>query len=357
MSPTRASAVAEPLLISADPLLVDDVRRLAAAAGARLDVTADVDAAARAWAVAPVVLVGADLLPTVADAAPARRSEVHVVDREEPPESAFRPAVRIGAESVVGLSTGGSWLVELLTDVSDGVESAGATIGVVGGSGGVGGSVLAAALAAGAASGGPSLVVDLDPLGAGIDCLLGAEAEDGIRWDALVASTGRLGARSLRDALPQRDGVSVLSFADPRPSEVPAYAVREVISAARRGFAVVVLDVPRHGGELLTEVLSRCDAVVLATTLSVPAVRAASRVREQLPSAVPAVVVTRGSPAGVSPEDAAALLELPLLHAMADQRGLDEQLSLGAGPIRRRGPLARAARMCLPVLLEQAGAA
>lgn len=357
MSATPASVVAEPLLISADPLLVDDVRRLAAAAGARLEVTADVDLAARAWTGAPVVLVGADLLPAVAQAAPARRGEVHVVDREEPAETAFRPAVRIGAESVVALSTNASWLVELLSDVSDGVERAGTIIGVVGGAGGAGSSVLAAALAATAAASGPSLVVDLDPLGAGLDCLLGTESGDGIRWDALVTSTGRLGARSLREALPLRDGLSVLSFSDPRPSEVPSYAVREVLSAARRGFAVVVLDLPRHGGELLAEVLARCDAVVLVTTLTVPAVRAASRVREQLPPAVPAVVLTRGASIGVGPEDAATLLDLPLLHAMADQRGLEESLSLGAGPVRRRGPLARAARMSLPVLLDQARAA
>jgi hypothetical protein len=52
------------------------------------------------------------------------------------------------------------------------------------------------------------------------------------------------------------------------------------------------------------------------------------------------------------------LLQLPVLATMADQRGLDEAIDLGAGPLRsRRGPLARAARAVADALVVREVAA
>jgi hypothetical protein len=62
-------------------------------------------------------------------------------------------------------------------------------------------------------------------------------------------------------------------------------------------------------------------------------------------------LVVRGSAAGVAPREVSRLLDLPLTATMADQRGLDEAISLGIGPLRsRRGPLARAAHAAAGVL-------
>ena len=60
-----------PLLITADPLLLDDVVRLAAAAG--VEVTVREDPHASAWSRAPIVFVGDDVLVTAAARALPRR--------------------------------------------------------------------------------------------------------------------------------------------------------------------------------------------------------------------------------------------------------------------------------------------
>ncbi|RYE78847.1 MAG: septum site-determining protein minD, partial [Myxococcales bacterium] len=135
------------LLVGADPHLLQDVTRLAAAAAVVPDVVGDPLAALAAWPHAGTVLVGADVLGAVSALDPPRRQGVHVVSRGELSAEGFRDALRIGAQTVGELPSCETWLVELLTDAGDGVSAGGAVIGVTGGSGGVGSSVFAAALA------------------------------------------------------------------------------------------------------------------------------------------------------------------------------------------------------------------
>ena len=347
--------VIAPLLVSADPLLVADVQRLSAAAGVVPEVVRDAAQAMRLWSSAPVVLVGADCAPVVAAASPPRRPRVHVVGRAPVGDVLFREALALGAETVAALPASETWLVELLTDVGDGGAAPGVTIGVIGGSGGAGATVFAAALAQMATTTGRTLLVDADPIGAGIDRVLGLEGSDGIRWDSMLQTTGRLSSRSLREALPRTGQLSVLTWPTDRPASLQAFAMREVLSAGRRGFDVVLVDLPRHRDAVIDETISRCDHVVLVSTLTVPGVSSAARVAHRLPEMAPARhLVTRGSRAGVSPESVSRLLRMPLLAAMGDQRGLDEAINLGAGPARsRRGALARAARAAAHSLLDE----
>lgn len=348
-----------PLLVSADPLLVADVQRLCAAAGVLLEVVRDSAQALRLWTGAPVVLVGEDCATALAACSPPRRQRVHVLGRSPVSDGLFKDALGLGAETVAGLPASETWLVELLTDVGDGSAVPGVTIGVIGGSGGAGATVFAAALAQMATASGRTLLVDADPLGAGIDRVLGLEASDGIRWDSLLQTTGRLSSRSLREALPRSRGLSVLTWPTDRPASLQAFAMREVLSAGRRGFDAVVVDLPRHREAVVDETINRCDHVVLVSTLTVPGVSSAARMAHRLPEMTPSRhLVTRGNRAGVSPESVSRLLRIPLLAAMGDQRGLDEAINLGAGPARaRRGALARAARSAATSLLDSRKAA
>jgi secretion/DNA translocation related CpaE-like protein len=348
--------VTAPLLVSADPLLVADVQRLCAAAGVVPEVVSDPASAMRLWAGAPVVLVGGDCAAALAATSPPRRHRVHVLGRSPVGDGLFRDALGVGAESVAGLPASETWLVELLTDVGDGAAAPGVTVGVVGGSGGAGATVFAAALAEVVSASRPTLLVDADPLGAGIDRVLGLEASDGIRWDSMLQTTGRLSSRSLREALPRSGRLSVLTWPTDRSASLQAFAMREVLSAGRRGFDAVVLDLPRHHDAVVEETLSRCDHVVLVSTLTVPGVSSAARMAHRLPhTAQQRHLVTRGSRGGVTPESVSRLLRIPLAAAMGDQRGLDEAINLGAGPARsRRGALARAARTVAESLLVDA---
>lgn len=359
MAQHRRMDVAAPLLVSADPLLVADVQRLCAAAGVVPEVVCDAARTMRLWTSAPVVLIGEDCAGALAASSPPRRQRVHVLGRSPVGDGLFRDALGVGAETVAGLPASETWLVELLTDVGDGGAAPGVTIGVIGGSGGAGATVFAAALAQMFAAAGRTLLVDADPIGAGIDRVLGLESSDGIRWDSMLQTTGRLSSRSLREALPRNGQLSVLTWPTDRPASLQAFAMREVLSAGRRGFDTVVVDLPRHRDAVVDETISRCDHVVLVSTLTVPGVSSAARVAHRLPEMAPSRhLVTRGSRAGVSPESVSRLLRIPLLAAMGDQRGLDEAINLGAGPARsRRGTLARAARSAAGSLLAHKGAA
>jgi secretion/DNA translocation related CpaE-like protein len=348
-----------PLLVSSDPLLVADVQRLSAAAGVVPQVVRDPGQALRWWKGAPVVLVGSDCAGPLAASNPPRRPRIFVLGRAPVDDALFRDALGVGAETVAGLPESETWLVELLTDVGDGGAAPGVTIGVIGGSGGAGATVFAAALAHTTAAIGSTLLVDADPIGAGIDRVLGLETSDGIRWDSMLQTTGRLSSRSMREALPRAGRLSVLTWPTDRPASLQAFAMREVLSAGRRGFEAVVIDLPRHRDAVVEETITRCDHVVLVSTLTVPGVTSAARVATRLPEFSPQRhLVTRGSRAGVTPESVSRLLRMPLLAAMGDQRGLDESINLGAGPARsRRGTLARAARSCASALLSERPAA
>jgi secretion/DNA translocation related CpaE-like protein len=333
-----------PLLATADAALVDELTRLAAAAGAALTVASSPSELLSGWMAAPVVLVGADLVAEVVELGPPRRPGVQVVVWSPVPPGAFRDALLIGAEQVVELPAGAELVGELLTDLAEAGRSEGTLVAVVGGSGGAGATTLACALGQVAAARGPTLVVDLDPWGPGCDRVLAMEEVPGVRWDSLGPASGRLSGRSLREAVPRRERLGVLGWGS-ATAALDARAVREALSAARRGHDTVVLDLPRSG-ELVTEAVSRCALVAVVVVPSVTGVAAAARWVAAVPAGSRVGLVVRGR--GADPRRVASLVGAPVLATMADQRGLVESIDLGLGPVRSgRGPLAAAARELL----------
>jgi secretion/DNA translocation related CpaE-like protein len=341
-----------PLIVTADDTLLDELLRLAAAAGTTPEVAHDIPAALRAWPRAPLVLVGEDLADALARAAPSRRDAVFVVLVAPVPDRVFQVALALGAESVAELPRSEGWLVERLTDVVDSGPARGLTIGVVGGSGGSGATTFACALGQLAGRSGPAVVIDADPFGPGADRVLGLDLVDGVRWDALGHTTGRLSARALRESLPRRDGVAALTwYAGAKPRRLQPFAAREALSAARRGHDTVVIDLPRAPDPLVDEIASRCDQVLLTVVTTVAGVAAAMRTCGRFPQPGLLGLVVRGS--GLDDTSLSRVVGAPVLVRMNDQRGLAESIDLGLGPVRsRRGPLGRAAASVLASLAE-----
>ena len=338
-----------PLLVTRDPSLLDVLQRMAAAAGVVPDVAADVGEALRRWSGAALVLVGADAAEEVAAVSPARRPGVHVVAWGPVPDELFRATVALGGESVVGVPEAEPWLVEALTDVGEERRAAGVVVGVVAGSGGAGATTFACALGQVAAERGRAVVVDADPLGPGVDRVLGLEDRPGVRWDGLGEATGRLGARALHDALPRRGALAALTWRAGPPGTLEPYAVREVLSAARRGHDAVVVDLPRAADALVEEVASRCDRLLVVVVPTVAGVASAVRICARHPEPERLRLVVRG--AGVETESVARATRVPVLATMGHQRGLAESIDLGLGPVRsRRGNLGRAADQVLDQL-------
>ncbi|MGW5364862.1 septum site-determining protein Ssd [Actinopolymorpha pittospori] len=340
-----------PIAVTADDRLLDDLIRLAAASGVSLDVAPDAGMARRAWASAPLVILGADLVGDLARASPPRRHDVLVVGHAVDQRSLWEGAVEVGAEQVLQLPEAEQALVHRIADAVEGAGREAITVCVLGGRGGAGASTLAAALAVTAArQGRGSLLVDGDPLGGGIELVLGGEDCVGMRWPELVATEGRVSAGALRSALPRVEELVVLSWDRGDLLTIPRAAMRAVLGAAGRGGDLVVVDLPRHVDEATEEALALCTTALLVVPAEVRAVAAASRVR----SAVTAIasdlrVVVRGpSPAGLDGRVVSAALELPLAGELDPEPRLDVMLERGEAPARRgKGPLAT---LCLDLL-------
>src|SRR5688500_10752073 len=127
-----------PLIVTADPVLLDDLRRLVAAAGGEAVVAEDLRTARAAWATAALVLVGDDVArdldaPGAPTPAPARRGDVVLVGRDLDDGGVWRRAVSLGAEHVVFLPDAEPWLVDRLGDALAGEGGRAAVVGALGG--------------------------------------------------------------------------------------------------------------------------------------------------------------------------------------------------------------------------------
>ena len=332
-----------PLVVTADPDVLDDLLRLAATAGTDLEVAADAGAARRSWSSAPLVVVGPDATSGCARLALPRRSGVVVVGVDLDDASIWQRAVSVGAEHVALLPDAERWLTDRLADAVEGGGPAGALVAVVGGRGGAGATTLASALAVTASrSGRTTLLVDGDPLGGGIDLVFGGEHDAGVRWRDLVATRGRVPAAVLAGALPRMNDLAVLSWDRGDARAVPVEAVEAVLSAGRRAHDLVVVDLPRSVDDASRAVLAAASTVVLVVPNEVRAAAAASRVVAAVGMLCRDLrVVTRGpSPSGLTGEQVAGALGLPLLGDLRPEPGIDLALERGEPPARRgRTPL------------------
>ena len=348
-----------PLLVTADPELLDEVLRIAADVGVLVDVAPD-PAAARAWyRGAPLVLVGIDLAPACARAQLGSRPAVLLVGRHEqagPPD--WTVADDLGAEHLVALPAGEGWLAGRLRKLSDGAPS-GHIVAVIGGRGGAGASVFAAGLAVTAARAGwRTLLVDADPLGGGVDLVLGWESLDGLRWPALSGASGRVSPPSLVDMLPRRGELVVLSWDRGDVLAVPVEAMGTALDAGRRGRDLVIVDLPRRMDDASLLALSSADRGYLVVPAELRACAAAARVvAVALPHCPSLSAVVRGpAPGGLRAKDVAEALGVPLAGALRPEPRLATGLERGEPPAKEgRGPLAALCQRILDELGAEAG--
>ncbi len=344
------------LVMVSDPELLDMLLRIGAAAGCEVERAVDATQARRSWARAPAVLLDAPAALACTRAGLPRRGGVLLVTRGEPPPAVWQRAVAVGAEHVVSLPQGERWLVATLSEVVEEGDGGGIVVAVVGGRGGAGASVLAASVAVTAVRDGQrALLVDCDPLGGGLDLVLGAEDLDGMRWPEVAVGGGRVPATALHAALPApRVGrrpsgeLAVLSCSRAAGGPAPE-AVTAVVQAGRRAGETVVCDLPRQSTDAAGAALGAADLTVVVVPADVRSCAAAARVTAGLTErgATPALVVRGPSPGGIDAEEIARALGVPLLASMGPEPGLARAIERGELPGRPRGPLAGAARSVL----------
>jgi secretion/DNA translocation related CpaE-like protein len=348
-----------PLVISEDERLLESVRRLCAAAGAEPRVRSGAaPPTRREWEGAPLVLLGDDAVDGLAAALTGaggpgggggpgigRRPGVLLLGRDLDDPEVWRRAVLVGAEHVIFLPDAEPWLLDRIADAAEGVGPQALTVAVLGGRGGAGASTLACALAVTAArSGLRTVLVDADPLGGGLDLLLGGEAAEGLRWPDLAGARGRVNAVELEHSLPRLHALAALSWDRGAHLTLPPAAMRPVVGAARRRGGVVVLDLPRRIDDAAGEALDQADLALLVVPAELRALAAAGRVAAAARMRLTDLrAVVRGpSPSGLDGADVARGLGVPLAGELAAEPGLAADLERGRPPgIRPRGPLAR----------------
>ncbi|HWG99091.1 MAG TPA: septum site-determining protein Ssd [Pilimelia sp.] len=343
--------------MTADPDLLDDLLRLAAAAGTEVDLAPDPPAARARYGPAPLVLVGADQAEACLRARLPRRPRVVLVGRSEVDTPPWELADLVGAEHVAMLPAAEPWLVDRLTDPA-GQRGAGRTVAVLGGRGGAGASVLAVGLAVTAVRTRlGTLLVDADPLGGGLDILLGWEDVDGLRWPALAEADGRVDPPTLVGALPGRGDLALLSWDRGEPVPVGAEAMAAAVEAGRRGRDLVVVDLPRRLDDAAVLALESADRVLLVVPAELRATAAAARVAAVVARhGVDLSLVVRGpAPSGLSAREVAEALNLPLAGTLRPEPGLARALEHGRAPASTgRGPLAA---LCQRLVAELVGSA
>jgi hypothetical protein len=151
VSPSRPPA--RPLVVSTDELLLDDLLRLLATAGAEPELATGGPALRRAHRQAPLVLVGADALAAGVVRALPRRPGVVVVAARELSAEDWAAAVEIVAERVAVLPADESWLLARSTAAVRTPGERGWLVVVGASCGGAGASTVATGLALAAAPG------------------------------------------------------------------------------------------------------------------------------------------------------------------------------------------------------------
>ncbi|WP_435109966.1 septum site-determining protein Ssd [Nocardiopsis synnemataformans] len=390
-----------PLLATADPLLLDDLLRLATAASTEVTVAHTLDRALSLWPHAPLVVVGADLraLLRAADPPPGRHVVVTrdvretaadgalsregsapaaaAVPRPRVPPERYRPGVPVegsppgvpvedpapgasgkvpphgsGETRVLLLPRDEALLVDLLARASSPDRPPAPTVSVVGGRGGAGASLLAVALAlAGERAGRSTALLDADPFGCGSDVYLGCDRgpspgpERWTGWGDLLRRRGRVRWRDLRAGLPGTSRVSVLTWTRGREptGPLPVGAVRAVLSSARDGTDLVVADLPRSFDPATTVFLNRSDLVLVVVPADVPSVVAATRTVARLREEARTVrLVVRGARGELSADVVSRALKVDLGADLPSEPGLARSLAAGDVPARHpRSPLAR----------------
>ena len=329
---------------------------LSAVAAQELDaeVVTDPDRVAASWRAAGAVLVADEMAGRLVSLALPHREGVFLVGTDTVGLSKWSVPL---AARVIPLPEGGAWLGSVLADGASRARAP--VVSVVGGSGGVGASTLAVALAQlagerpGGAQPGGAALVDVDPLGGGIDLLLGAEQSEGWRWPRLSSAEGQLG--DLRRYLPVVDGVSVVAMARGPALDLAREPLAAIVAALRTWHSMVVLDPGRSAAPAAREAqrLAGRQLVVVA-----PGVRGAAAARQTVLALglERAELVLRAGRGRLPADLVADAVGRPVLAGLPEEPRLMDAAERGEPPARgARRRYRRAVARLLDALLGEEG--
>ncbi|GAA3971756.1 septum site-determining protein Ssd [Gordonia caeni] len=349
--------MSEALLVLTDPVLYDDVARCGAAAGYRI-VRGDPARCRHEWLRAGAVVVDGAALTALGSPGPPPRDGVLVVAGPDGDPVAWRSGLTVGAQGGYVLPDDEAGLVAALSGLRRPRRAAAAVLAVVGGHGGVGVSTFTAVLGYTAARSDTGvLLLDVEPGGAGLDLLLGAENAPGLRWSDITGETGSIAPQALSAALPRAaERLRFLTRGRDDGAPLSAETVLAVLDAARGDGQTVIADLGRATDPAAAGVLDSADLIVVLTAASVPGVAATRKLLARIGNRGDAALVVRGpAPGGLSPGQVAEAVGLRLIASLRTRPGVARRCEEGGLRPAERSPEVRAARTVLTALAEVRG--
>ncbi|HET7529598.1 MAG TPA: septum site-determining protein Ssd [Mycobacteriales bacterium] len=303
-----------------DLSLTADARRLCGAAGREAEVVGIGDAR-RWWAAATHVLLDVPVAAELAGRGFPRRGRLAVLARGDEP-AGWRAAVLLGAEQVAVIpGDEHALLAGVLSARAGGVGPR--VVACLPATGGAGASTVAAGLAAAAARAGtPTLLVDADPAGGGLDMLVGAEHLEGLRWPDVHRLGGDLAPESVLESLVQPlPGLRLLSFGREPDDGDSSHSVGALVAAAASvgsRLGLVVVDLPRGPAGAVHS----ADVLLLVVRADVRSAVAAAGVAARLQTGCRDVrlVVRQAARRSLGADDLAAASSLPVALELPHDR-------------------------------------
>lgn len=310
------------IVVTADHRLIHLSQASAAVSGATISVVSQIEDLRSRWRTASAILIGSDLIEKVVSWSLPKRGGIFLIGESHSYEVLCRWSVPLGA-SVIHLPDGAKWLSRVIGGYAKDVRSA-KVVAVRSGAGGVGASTLTMGLALAAIRASRSVaLVDADPLGGGLDLLLGAENTPGWRWDKLRSAVGQIA--DITPMLPKAEGITVVSMERGTPTPVPDAALESVVDCLARSHDLVVIDPGR--------VTRGFPMVQRNVIISSQAVRSLAATRDLLGSMnLPqsALVIRKGGSVGAN--DAAQALEIPIIAVIPHLPELARLADRGVAP-------------------------
>jgi len=246
------------------------------------------------------------------------------------------------------------------------MSSTGRLVVVVGSRGGAGASCLAAVVAKAVQEQTKrGILVDLCEGGPGLEVLLGIESEPGARWAEMEAARGDIDGSELVLALPQWQGLPVLSLSRHHARAIPDEVVLDVCAGLLRNGGIVVIDLPNPSSwsPAIRALVADADQVLIATPDSTVGIAGAvvvaaaldglgedqstsnSARRRRGPQTDRALALRTRSGSRVGENEVSKLVGLPVMVRFRDDRNLTTAIELGAGPaFKSAKKLAKAGR-------------
>jgi secretion/DNA translocation related CpaE-like protein len=346
------AAATRVLLVTASDELAASAMRAAALVGVDVELQRADQAVRGGWREASTVVLGLDVLESIARLALPNRPGLLLVAVAEPTADQWRAALALGIADVLQLPFEEARLGELISALGRDIGPQGRVLAVTGSCGGAGASTLAAAIALVAGSELTVMLVDADPLGGGIDVLLGAETRHGLRWADVIRLPAPLDATALADRLCLVAGVAVLAHGRGEPVVVAAATTRALLESARQKFGLVVVDLPRHRDEAAEVVLEVAEQLVVVVPATVRAVAAAAVLARGLGRRRGDTHIVVRDPGGerLQARDVEAGLGLPVVATIRSDAAVAAAAIRGEPPSRRRGALVETRRAVLALL-------